>query len=125
MWRKFNPNPKGRSTIDCTVRALCMALDMEWDPVYLALCAIGFEQKTMPSENGVWGTLLWRNGFRRYALPNTCPDCYTAADFCREHPYGVHVLVFTSHIATVIHGDLYDNWNSLNESPQFFWTRED
>lgn len=70
MWIEFNPNPERRSTIDCTVRALCMALDMDWDNIFLALTAIAFVQKTMPSENGVWGTLLHRNGFRRYVIPN-------------------------------------------------------
>lgn len=125
MWVEYNPNPKRRSVIDCTVRALCMALDMDWDAVYFALFAIGYSLKNMPSANEVWSTLLHRNGFRRYAVPDTCPDCYTARDFCRDHPWGVHVLVFTSHIATVVDGNLYDTWNSLDETPQFYWTRED
>lgn len=125
MWIEYNPNPKRRGTIDCTVRALCMALGLDWDTVFLSLTAIAYQQKTMPSENGVWGTLLHRNGFRRYAVPDTCPDCYTARDFCWDHPWGVHVLVFTSHIAAVVDGNLYDTWNSLDEYPQFYWTRED
>ena len=125
MWIEFNPNPNRRSTIDCTVRALCKALDMDWDTVSLALSAIAFVQKTMPSENGVWGTLLHRNGFRRYVIPNTCPDCYTARQFCRDHPRGVYVLVFTSHIATVVDGNLYDTWNSMDEFLQFYWERKE
>ncbi|MBQ9196550.1 MAG: hypothetical protein IJ157_04825 [Clostridia bacterium] len=125
MWIDYNPNPEGRRTIDCTVRALCKALDLDWDTVHLCLCAISHAQKTMPSSNSVWGALLKRNGFRRYVVPDTCPDCYTAAEFCMDHPRGVYVLAFGEHVATVEDGDLYDAWNSLNEVPQFYWTRED
>ena len=124
-WFEFNPNPEGSKTTDCTVRALCKALDSEWDPVYLSLCAIGFQIKRMPSNNETWGALLRRNGFKRYALPNNCPDCYTAADFCRDHPDGLYVLIFDSHLATVENGDLYDAWNSEQEIPQFYWVKED
>lgn len=32
-WTEYNPNPKERRTIDCTVRALSLALGLDWDTV--------------------------------------------------------------------------------------------
>ena len=79
----------------------------------------------MPSSNGVWGAVLRQHGFYREAIPNTCPDCYTAADFCHDHPKGIYVLGFGNHVATVIDGVIYDSWDSSQEVPQYYWYRKD
>lgn len=125
MWIEYNPNPEGRRTIDCTVRALCKALDVDWDAAFVMLCAVAYKNKTMPSENDVWGTVLRRHGFHRHSLPDACPDCYTAREFCAEHPTGLYVLAFGTHVATAENGTLYDAWNSENETIQYYWARED
>ena len=124
MWIDYNPNPYDRNTIDCTVRALSLALGSDWDTVYLMLCAVGFAEKTMPSENNVWGEVLRRNGFDRYSLDNQCPGCYTAEEFCRRHPFGVYVLGFDTHVAVSVDGMLFDAWDSSAEIPRYIWTKE-
>lgn len=121
MWVKFNPNPVGRSVGDCSVRAISAALGISWDDAHDLLSENAKLMGDMPSSDGVWGAVLRQNGFNRAAIPNTCPDCYTAKEFCRDHPRGVYVLGFGGHVATVIDGDLWDSWNSLNEIPQFYW----
>ena len=52
------------------------------------------------------------------------PDCYTAEDFCTDHPYGTYVLAFGGHVATVKDGVLYDAWNSSHEIPQYYFYRK-
>lgn len=78
----------------------------------------------MPSANHVWGAYLRRHGFRRYALPDVCPDCYTVADFCRDHPSGVYVLALSGHVVCVEDGDYYDTWDSGAEVPAYYWQKE-
>lgn len=124
MWIKYNPNPVGRQVGDCAVRAVSKALNTDWETAYALIAKNGFLMGDMPSSNSVWGAVLRQNGFYRYAIPNTCPDCYTARDFCRDNPRGVFVLGFGGHVATVVDGDLYDSWDSSNEIPQYFWGRE-
>lgn len=121
MWVKFNPNPVGRSVGDCSVRAVSAALGISWDDAHDLLSESAKLMGDMPSSDSVWGAVLRQNGFNRAAIPNTCPDCYTADDFCRDHPRGVYVLGFGGHVATVIDGDLWDSWNSLKSIPQFYW----
>ena len=79
----------------------------------------------MPSSDSVWGAVLRQNGFYRRAIPSSCPDCFTAEDFCKEYPEGIYVLSFGGHVATVEDGVLYDSWDSGDEVPQYFWYRKD
>ena len=46
-------------------------------------------------------------------------------DFCKDNPYGIFVLGFGGHVATVVDGDLYDSWNSENEIPVYVWFRKE
>lgn len=123
MFVPYNANPRRRSVIDCTVRAIATALDTDWDDAYIKLCVKGFVIKNMPSANEVWHELLEDNGFVRHSIPNTCPHCYTVIDFCNDHPFGLYILGTGSHVITVINGDYYDNWDSGDEIPIFYWER--
>lgn len=117
----WNPNPIARHVNDCAVRALSKALDIDWETAYVLLCSNGLAMGDMPSSKSVVNATLRQHGFYRVAIANTCPDCYTAADFCMDHPDGVFVLAFDTHVATVVDGMLYDTFNSLDEIPLFYW----
>lgn len=124
MYIKYNPNPIGRHVEDCSVRALSKALDIDWEIAYDLLADAGYQMADMPHSNVAMAGVLRRRGFYRAVIPNTCPDCYTAEDFCMDHPYGVFVLVFNGHVAAVVDGDLYDSWDSSKEIPQFYWYKK-
>lgn len=125
MWIEWNPNPAGRKVGDCAVRAVARALDLDWETAYLRIAKAGYNMCDMPSSDGVWGSVLRQAGFYRSVIPNACPDCYTAMDFCRDHPRGVYVLGFGGHVATAVDGDLYDSWDSSQEIPVYVWYRKE
>lgn len=125
MWKLFNNNPTGRNVGDCAVRAVSKALDVSWETAYIMIASNGFSMGDMPSSDSVWGSVLRQNGFYRKAIPNTCPDCYTAEDFARDNPIGTFVLGFGGHVATIVDGYLYDAWNSSGEIPVYVWYRKD
>ena len=125
MWIKYNPNPVGRVVGDCAVRAISKALDISWEDAYDLIATNGFRMGDMPSSDSVWGSVLRQHGFYRTSIPNTCPDCYTAKDFCEDNPEGTFVLGFGGHVATVVDGNLFDAWNSSMEIPQFVWYRKE
>lgn len=124
MYRYYNPN-KLHKTEDCTVRALSKALGIDWRTAFMWLSNNALRHWDMMHKNYVWGDLLEQNGFKKAQLPNSCPRCYTVAEFARDNPDGVFVLGTGSHVVTVIDGDWFDMWDSGNEVPIIvYWRRE-
>lgn len=121
----FNPNPVGKQVGDCTVRAIAKATGQSWEEVYAGLALQGFQMADLPNANSVWGAYLRDKGFSRFAIPNTCPDCYTVAEFAKEHPRGMYILALSNHVVCVSDGNYYDAWDSGNEIPLFYWERND
>ena len=64
-------------------------------------------------------------GFTRHIIPDTCPDCYTLEDFCREHPNGTFIVVLSGHVVTVVDGKAYDSWDSSCETVIYYWSRKE
>ena len=125
MWIKYNPNPTGRNVGDCAVRAIAKALDVDWETAYIMIVKNGYQMGDMPSSDSVWGAVLRQNGFYRKAIPNKCPDCYTARDFAADNPEGTFVLGFGGHVATIKNGNLYDSWDSSECIPVYVWYRKE
>ena len=123
-WQYYNPNPSSNLVGDCVIRALSLALNQDWDTTYLGVAMQGYEMDDMPSSNAVWGAYLRHNGFRRYIIPNECPDCYTIADFCKDNPNGLYVLATGTHVVTAINGNYYDTWDSGKELPIYYFVKE-
>ena len=120
-----NPNPYGSYVGDCVIRAISIAQNEPWRNVYIGLAIQGLLMGDMPSSNKVWGEYLKSKGYRRYIIPNDCPDCYTVRDFCGEYFKGRYILGTGSHVIAVIDGDYYDTWDSGDESPIYYWTKEE
>lgn len=124
-WIYYNPNPKANYVGDCVIRALTLACKQTWDKTYLQVASQGYILKDMPSSNTIWGIYLKHKGFKRYIIPDTCPDCYTVSNFCYDHPEGLFVLATGTHVVTVIDGDYYDTWDSGSEIPIYYFKKED
>jgi hypothetical protein len=124
MYEYYNPNPQRKRKGDCVVRAICKALNKSWDEVYILLCVQGFIDKDWGNVNSVWGSFLRSQGFKRYIIPNSCPDCYTIADFAIDHPDGTYIVATGSHVVCVKDGITYDSWYSLNEVPTYYYYKE-
>lgn len=125
MWIKYNANPAGRQVGDCTVRAVSKVLDEDWEQSYSGMALQGFMLCDMPSANHVWGAYLRSKGFERHIIPDTCPDCYSVEDFCKDHPKGRFLLALSGHVVCIIDGNYFDTWDSGNEIPLYYWQRKD
>ena len=121
MFRYYNPNPYGKQVGDCTVRAISKLLGISWYDAYDDLYKEGRLIGDMPSANRVWGSYLIKQGFEVAPLANTCPNCYTVANFCADHPVGAFLLATGEHVVTVIGGDYFDSWDSGDEVPMYVW----
>lgn len=127
MWIEFNNNPvrpEGGAG-DCAVRAISKALDISWERAYVLLSLNGFLMGEIMNADLVWGSVLRQYGFVREIIPNTCPDCFTVADFCNDHPEGTFVVKSQDHVATVINGQLFDAWDSSMNIPIYVWRKDE
>lgn len=124
MYIAVNPNPLNNNTGDCVIRAISIAEGKEWDDVYLDLMVEGFFSKLMIEDNRLWTKYLHGLGYRRYNIPDTCPDCYLIKDFVRDNPQGVFILGTGTHTVTCIDGRLFDTWDSSECVPLFYFKKE-
>lgn len=124
MYVYYNPNPIHESVGDCTVRAISRVLKIDWHHAYLNIVIQGYMTYNMPSANRVWGDFLETQGFIKYSIDPSCPNCYTIKDFCKEHPKGTYVLGTGDHVVAVVNGDYFDTWDSGNEIPIYYFEKE-
>lgn len=126
MWMKYNPNPVDRwAGVDCSVRAVSKALDVDWETAYVMISLNGFLMGDVSCSDSVWGAVLRQHGFYRASLPDDLPDDYTVEDFAYDNPHGTYVLGTGNHVVTVVDGNIYDSWDSSNENPIYVWYRKD
>ena len=121
----YNPNPSEKFVGDCVIRGISKIEKQAWEDTYIGISVQGLFMNDMPSSNAVWGAYLKSKGYRRYAIPDTCPDCYSVFDFTEDHKRGVYLLATGSHVVAVCNGDYYDAWDSGKEIPIYYWVKED
>ena len=122
----YNPNPRHKRSVgDCTVRALSKALNISWETAYIDLVSEGYDLGDMPSSNAVFDSYLRSKGFKKYTISNDCPSCYTFDDFAGEHFKGIYILCTGTHVACCENGFIRDSWDSSDETPIFYYERED
>lgn len=126
-WVQYNANPLHNRTDDCTIRAISKATGQSWDDVYDDITALGRAMANMPDANIVWGRYLRKKGFRQYIVDDYGDYFYTVEDFAQDHPRGTYILhiVDPGHVVCVVDGLYYDAWDSGQEVPQYYWTREE
>lgn len=112
MWIRCNPNPLGRQTGDCVIRAIAIATDQSWRRVYRQLCDLGEKHADLPNSNAIWGMYLREWGARQFLLPESCPECITVQAFCERYPEGIYVIGTGDHAVACIDGDYYDSFDS-------------
>lgn len=122
MWIEFNTNPFGLRVGDCVIRAISKALNRSWEDIYIDLCLQGFMMGDLPSSNAVWSAYLRHKGFKRRTV-ECCSDRYSIDDFCKDNPIGVYVIGTGSHAVCVENGNVFDAWDSRQETPVYYFEK--
>lgn len=121
MFLYYNPNPVTDTAGDCVIRAICKVTGDSWDTIYDDLCEEGKQQGDWGSNNTIWNDYLKKRGFKRYIIPNTCPNCYTIEDFANDHSKGRYIVATGTHVVAVVDGNIFDTWDSRQKIPLFYF----
>lgn len=120
----YNPNPKGKNTGDCAVRALTKALGITWGHAKVLLAVYSCEMGEVENSDVVWGRILYDRGFRQRQNDFCKGQCDLNA-FCSDHPHGDYVVKLPGHVVSVSDGKFWDSWDSGAEIPLYYWKKYD
>lgn len=105
MYRKYNANPLGNDTADCTVRAISTAQGKTWDETYRELSNLAQEQGVLFDNVEFIEDYLDTRYLRR------CYNSLTVGEFLEECPKGVFLVTMKNHITCVKNGVLIDTFD--------------
>lgn len=120
----YQPNKRNYSAGDCVIRAICRATGKDWDTVYAELSAEGMINGDWGNANHVWDSYLRAQGYKRYAIPDLCPQCFTVAQFAADNPTGTYILATGTHVVCVENGAIYDSYDSSQKIPIYYYVKE-
>ena len=119
---EINLNPLEKKTGDCSIRALMKATGDSWDRVYLKLCDIGFDLKTLPNSKETLEKYLEMTGWIRHKMPKKpSGKRYTVKQLAEERG-GTMIIQVANHFTTIYKGDLYDTWDCSDKSVYNYYT---
>ena len=81
----------------------------------------GLEKAMWGDTNAVWEKYLKEHGFEQIVIPDTCPECYTIADFADDHPIGTFIVATGTHVVCVQDGNYFDTWDSGGQIPSYYF----
>lgn len=122
---QINENPQGLNVGDCVIRAISIITDKDWYDIYIELSVKGMEMADTLDSNRVWMSYLKDEGFKVSSIVDSCPDCYTVEDFCKDNPIGKFLLATGNHLIAVINGNWMDTWNSGLQAPICYFYKEE
>ena len=125
LWNEYNANPRHKRVGDCTVRAISVITDQDWQTTYSKLALQGYMDFDIPSSNAVWQSYLKSLGYKRHAIPDKCPECYSVRSFCDDHPRGRYLLGLDGHVVAVKDAIYYDTWDSGDETVIYYFELEE
>ena len=116
-WHKYNPNPKGKNTGDCTIRAYCAAFDIDWDEAYDIASEIAKENSVILDDSKVVPKILIEafncevdSKYNKKSVK--AKERLTVNNFAMSHPYGTYILHIRGHLVTCKNGEYWDSWDS-------------
>ena len=105
MFRRYNANPLGNDTADCTVRAISTAQGKTWDETYRELSELAQKQGVLLDNVEFIEDYLDSRYLRR------CYNSLTVGEFLEECPKGVFLVTMKSHISCIKDKVLIDTFD--------------
>lgn len=114
-YEQYNPNPAGKETGDCIIRALCKITDCDWLSIYDDLCKLGRDKYTPFTSLDMDYLFVYYYKFKKHkVIRQRGKKALTVETFCKQYPHGSHILRLAHHVIAVVDGkyhDIYPCWD--------------
>lgn len=116
----YNRNPNKDIDIDCVVRAISLALNLDYYKVEDMLFNVGYCFECEELEVQCYSYLLERVlDFKVYDAENK-----TVSQIAEEYPDSTLLIRIEGHLTCAIDGIVYDIWDCTNEIADRYWIIE-
>lgn len=108
-----NPNPRNlKSTGDCVIRAISLALEQDWLTTFTDLCAVGAKLSRMPNDPKAYTTYLESKGWYKQSQPRKSDNTkFTLREFLKYRKGKAIVHCGSHHIVCIDGGKALDTWD--------------
>lgn len=119
---KYNINPLGKLTGDCSIRAVAVATGLSWDKAFEGLTVSAFKLKTVPDATEAVQDFLLSLGFEVGKINvSKGSKRQTVAQFAESHPNMYCVLRVAGHLVACGRGNYVDTWDSGDKAVYKYW----
>lgn len=120
MFVYYNINPDGESTGDCVIRAISLALGMDYyDAIYNLLKSSNYFNCDMLVKE-CYSNMLDDLGFAKYY-----GNGRTVKEVAEDFYHDKLLIRIDGHLTCALYGDIYDTWNPSGEIVDIFWVISD
>ena len=115
MYRFYNNNSLGLFENDCTVRAISVATNNNWDDTYKHLSNIARLNGTMMDDKD----FIIKYLDLRYERINNLPE--TVGEVAGLFPDNILLITMSGHITCSKYGVIYDSFDCRNREAEYCW----
>lgn len=119
MFVYYNANLNNEKIGDCVIRAISLALDLDYDVVVKLLLKNSKYFNCDLLVKDCYGKLLEDMGFKCYDGRG-----YTVKEIAEDFYNKKLLLRIENHLTASLYGDIYDLWNTSYEPVDVFWVIE-
>ena len=131
-FHNYNANPKNKIGGDCVIRAISTALGQSWEQTVRELTEVGIKYGYVLNDKHTYSKYLEAKGWRKMPQPKKDNGTkYTGEEFCREvkeytfnYPDRIIAHIGGHHIVAIIHGKVWDTWNSTDGCIGNYWVKK-
>lgn len=117
MFKYHNENPNGYHIPDCVIRAIVLALNINYDEVVNLLSKNGREFRCDCLSVQCYEKLLDCD----FNLPHYIGNGSTAEEIAEDFPNNILLLRMKGHLSCSIYGVIHDIWDCSQEIITDFW----
>ena len=123
----FNANPKNRLTSDCYLRAICTALEQNWQDTLMEMVQFICETGYAINDIKLIEKYITKKGWIKHSQPRKGDNTkYNGKEFCQmiaDKKKRYIANIGGHHIVAIVDGKVNDIWDNTKKCIGNYWTK--